>query len=270
MKKIQGTHPGNFAAGKVMGPIWNEFSPLPGRKEHHAFLFNVIQKFSSKKSIHIFETCLGSGLDAVPLANANYKITANEFDENYLRTAEQQIFKEGVKIEIVSYDWLELDQYKPQSLFDVVLCVGNSICYIFGQKEQMKVIKNFKNLLRKNGLLIIDERNFQFMLDHRADILYKKDEVVANHSGLNKHVLYGSEKYYPYPVEISDDLVVMGLWQQGKANPISHFYFYPFKRGELQSILEIIFGEENVEVYCDYKKGKIAEAGFYQYRCRKE
>ncbi|MFA5855005.1 MAG: class I SAM-dependent methyltransferase [Candidatus Gracilibacteria bacterium] len=271
MHNIKGTHKGNFAAGKIMGPIWDEFSPSTGRKEHHVFLFDVIQEFSpNNKNVRILETCLGSGIDAIPLAKAGYTLTANEFDPHYRETAKKRIAEEKVEVEIIGYNWLNFDQYQPQSLFDIALCIGNSICYIFGHDQQMTVIRNFKNLIRNGGLLLIDERNFQFMLDNHDEILAKKDSVISNHSGLNKHVLYGSEKYYPYPVEISNDMIVMGLWQQGKMEPISRFYFYPFKRGELLKMLEDVFGKENVDVYSDYRKGRITEAGFYQYVCRKK
>jgi len=269
MKAIQPVHKGNLMAGRVMGPIWDEFSPVKNRTEHHAFLFNVLKKFSPNSTkIKVLDTCLGSGLDAIPLSKKGYEVTGNEFDPNYRTSAVKNIKKEKVDIGVIDYNWLELGRYKPKSLYDVVLCVGNSICYVFGKDNQKKVIKNFCRLVRPGGLLVIDERNFQFLLDHRREVLDKKEQFVATHSGLNKHILYGGEKYYPYPVDINDDMVTMGLWKTGKKKPISHFYFHPFKRGELLELLKETFGNKNVVVYSDYKKNYNDEAGFYQYVCK--
>lgn len=260
-------HSGNYDAGKIMGPIWDQFSPVKVRKDHHEFLFKILKTFPP--NIKIFDSCLGSGLDAIPLAKRGYTIIGNEFDENYRKTAKNKINEEKVKIELINYNWLNLNQYHTKTLFDVVLCVGNSICYIFGKEAQQKVIRNFHRLLKKDGILIIDERNFQFMLDRQKEILGDKEKFVSTHSGLNKHFLYGGEKYYPYPVKIEENLVIMGLWETGKTKPLSHFYFYAFKRNELRKLLDEVFGSENVKQYSDYQEKFNQEAGFYQYVCKK-
>ncbi len=140
---------------------------------------------------------------------------------------------------------------------------------MFGHDAQGKALKNFKKLVKKGGLLIVDERNFQFLLDHRGEILAKKEAVVSSHTGLNKHTLYGGRTYYPYPIAISDELVDMGLWKKGRNRPISHFYFYPFKYGELEKLLREFFDKQKIAVYSDYEPGRKPGAGFYQYVCRK-
>ncbi len=258
----------NNLASEIVGGLWDKFSPIEARKEHHNFLLKVVQEYSTENNsskLNIFETCLGSGIDAIQLAKKGFNIVGNEFDKNYLKLAKKNINQHNVIIPVETYDWFNLSSYK--RLFNVVTCLGNSICYIFD--NQKEILQNFHNLLTENGILLIDERNFQYMLDNRNSILKNKEKVISEHTGLNKNILYGGEKYFPYPINITDELVTMGIWRKGLNKPISSLYFYPFKRKELLNLLQLIFGN-NITIYSDYKLGYKENAGFYQYICQRK
>lgn len=53
--------------------------------------------------------------------------------------------------------------------FDAVICLGNSFAHMldnFGdQREQKLAIKNFERCVRPGGLLIIDHRNYDSIMD---------------------------------------------------------------------------------------------------------
>jgi len=266
---ISGRHKGNDNAAIIMSTIWDRFSPPQARTEHRDFLLKIAREEAKNRGIKIFDAALGTALDAIPLIKAGFDVTGNEADENYLKAAMHKLKKGRIRMDVVSFDWLGLDKYKPNNLFDIVLCVGNNICYLFGREAQRRAVGNFFRLVKKGGILVIDERNFQFLLDHREEILSRKEKTISEHKGLSRHILYGGKTYYPYPVAISEELVDMGLWKGGLPKPISHFYFYPFKEGELQKLLEEFFDRKKIEVYSDYERGRKRGAGFYQYVCRK-
>ncbi len=53
--------------------------------------------------------------------------------------------------------------------FDAVLCLGNSFAHMldsFGdQREQKRAIQNFKDCVKPGGLLLIDHRNYDNIID---------------------------------------------------------------------------------------------------------
>lgn len=56
--------------------------------------------------------------------------------------------------------------------FDAVICLGNSFAHMednFGdQREQKQAIKNFEKCLKPGGLLIIDHRNYDNIMETGA------------------------------------------------------------------------------------------------------
>ena len=71
-------------------------------------------------------------------------------------------------------NWLSLQQdiqAPPGSIgFDALICMGNSFAHLpdhhGDQREQRRAINNFFSLLRPGGILVIDHRNFDHLLEH--------------------------------------------------------------------------------------------------------
>jgi hypothetical protein len=114
--------------------------------------------------------------------------------------------------------------------------------------------------LRSGGILIIDERNFQYMLDKKADIL-KGDFCYSG-----KYV-YCGKKVHGKPIEISENRVRMEYTKKNEKKK-GHLVLYPFKRNELFSLLKEA-GFSRVDRFSDYFKGYSPTADFYQYVCIK-
>ncbi|GFW06494.1 glycine N-methyltransferase [Trichonephila clavipes] len=69
-------------------------------------------------------------------------------------------------------NWLTLpdDIHKPNGGFDAVICLGNSFAHLFDMKGDMSDIKlairNFHEMIKPNGYLLIDHRNYDYTLKH--------------------------------------------------------------------------------------------------------
>lgn len=82
------------------------------------------------------------------------------------------VTKKIIKLVIEEANWLTV--YKDiQSIvgngFDAVLCLGNSFAHMldsFGdQREQKRAIQNFKDCVKPGGLLLIDHRNYDNIMN---------------------------------------------------------------------------------------------------------
>ena len=71
---------------------------------------------------------------------------------------------------IKEVNWLELDvnimDLVPADGFDALLCLGNSFANLLNQKDHHLALENFQKLLKPGGILVIDHRNFDYILEH--------------------------------------------------------------------------------------------------------
>lgn len=243
---------------RIMAEMWGGHVNWPERRrKEDGFL---VKQLNSNNCKQIFDSCLGDGCDSIHLIQSGFNVTSNEIDKEFRRIAKLNAERLGISLNLTEYDWRDLDEYKPYKKFDAITCTGNSFCYLFSRESQIKALKNFYNLIEKEGILIIDERNFQFMLDNRKDIL------AGRYEGLNKY-LYCGKDVHPYPRKISADVVVMEISNHSISRK-GNLYFYPFRRNQLLNLLKES-GFKNIERFSDYKKEFNPNSEFYQYVCYK-
>ena len=77
-----------------------------------------------------------------------------------------------LSVDIEEGNWLTLsdtDIKKPGKGFDAVVCLGNSFAHLPDPdgdfRNQRAAIGNFHKMLKPGGILIIDHRNYDFILD---------------------------------------------------------------------------------------------------------
>jgi len=255
---MEAIHKENYNS-KVLVEMWTDFINWDKRRlGEGGFLLNTLKKFHCQK---IFDSCLGDGADSIYLLKNGFNVTSNDLDNLFIQKAKEFAKKHNVTLNITEYDWRELDKHFQEKSFDAVLCLGNSLTYLFDKKDQLKTLKNFLKIIKNNGILIIDERNYQYFLDKREEILRQGK---FRYSG--KYV-YCGDKVHGKPIEISDDKVRMEYTDE-KTGKVGHLVLYPFKRGELLNLLQEA-GFTKIEQYSDYKKGFDKNADFYQYVCVK-
>lgn len=158
-------------------------------------------------------------------------------------------------------DWRGLSKTYEENSFDAIICIGNSLTCLFGRKNHLKALKEFHTLLKPRGVLIIDERNFQNILDNRHKAL--KDHLHLT----GKYYYTGQDKVATrFPV-IRED-VVIGEYRHKQSGKKAYYKVYPFKKRELLGLLRET-GFSQIESFSDFKKEEDPKADFYQYVCSK-
>jgi len=243
---------------KVLVEIWSDFIDWEKRRKgENGFLIQQLKRFNCKR---IFDACLGDGVDSIYFIKEGLEVTSNDIDNLFIKKAKKHAKEAGVKLNITEFDWLELDKRLEKESFDAVVCLGNSLTYLFEREEQLKALKNFYRLLRKGGILIIDERNYQQLLDKRKEIL---EEGKFPYS---RKYVYCGDKVHGEPVEINEDKVKMQYTDE-RTGKKGYLTLYPFKKNELLQLIKKS-GFKKVEKFSDYKK-EDPLADFHQYVCVK-
>src|SRR3989344_4088592 len=222
-RKIKGIVSENYNS-KFLAEIWGDFIDWKKRRKgENGWLISQLKTNNCNK---VFESSFGDGCDAIFLRKEGFDVTANEIDKIFLKKGLQNATREGVKLKVTKLDWRELDKEIEKESFDAVLCLGNSLTYLFTHSDQITALRQFRSILRPGGILIIDERNYQYVLDNRKEILK------GNFLYSGKYV-YCGEKVHGRPTEITDEYVKFQYTEEQTGRK-GYLVLYPFRRGEIK------------------------------------
>ena len=250
----------NSSNSRTLAKMWNEFVNAKKRMQSEGPFLS--RHLVSKKCKTVFDSCLGTGADSIHLLGGGYPVVSNELDSNFVRMALKMAETEDVKLRILNYDWRDLEKLVDAESFDAVLCLGNSLTYLFDYRDQMAALEGFLHILHRDGILILDTRNYDYILDNRAQILENRS---FHYSG--KYVYCGTEGVHAFPIEISDDAVTFE-YKHLKTGEIGHLILYPFSLQELRNLLETT-GFVDISLFSDYREDFNPKADFYQFVCTK-
>ena len=238
--------------------MWREFIDWEKRRVgEDGFLVKQFKQHNIKK---VFDASLGDGCDSVYLLKEGFDVTSNEIDNVFLEKARLNAKEDGVELKLTYLDWRNLDKELEEESFDAVICLGNSLTYLFKQKDQLQALDQFKRLLKKGGVLIVDERNYQYILDN-------KEEILKGNFKYSGDYVYCGDKVHGVPVEITDNKVKME-YTHSENGKKGYLVLYPFKRGDVKGLLEKT-GFSTIQQFSDFQEGEKLEADFYQYVCVK-
>jgi len=247
---------------EVLMEMVEGFERWKDKTKHREFLLAVLSEAQEEGRMPIrasvLDAALGVGHDAIYLAREEgFDVSGNDIDGSALATAEENARKAEVSLRLSQLNWLGL---RSPEKYDAVLCVGNSLTYLFDKKARADALTNFINLLDDDRILIIDERNYQYMFDHARDIGRGRFQYPGIYARSEDDV-------HLTPISIRQGEVRMRA-RSSQTRHILDLKFYPFKRNELLGLLRET-GFRKIEQYSDYVPGFNPNADFYQYVCTK-
>ncbi len=249
MKKA---YPENYNSPGLVD-VWNEYIDWKlRRKGENGFL---VKKLRANGGTKVLDASLGDGCDSIYLLKEGFDVTSNEIDSVFIEKAVMNARKNKVDLKLTNYDWGDFGKKFAENSFDAIILLGNSLTYLFDKKDRLKTLKAFNRILKKGGILLIDERNYQRILDTRKQILKGEFQY-------SKKYVYCGKLVDGVPVEISDKKI--GLDIRHKNGQGGKLFVYPFKKGELYNLL-LESGFEKIETYSDYKKGYDYNSDFIQH-----
>lgn len=124
--------------------------------------------FRNRGIERILDASCGAGAQAIPLAQLNYQVVAVDPSAGMLRKAQDIAAKYNVldKIQFERGDFLCLPNIvKPP--FDAVITRGNALPHLLLDEEIEHALRNFYDLLRPGGTLVIGMRDFAPFMEDR-------------------------------------------------------------------------------------------------------
>ncbi|CAM1353679.1 SAM-dependent methyltransferase [Tenacibaculum insulae] len=118
------------------------------------FMRNITSFLNLPKSSHIADIPCGKGRHSVYLNSLEYKVTGGDLSNNSIKYA-KQFENESLRFEV--WDMRNPLEQKYHAIFNLFTSFG----YFEDDKEDITILKSFKNGLKENGVVVLDFLNVE-------------------------------------------------------------------------------------------------------------
>jgi SAM-dependent methyltransferase len=169
---------GEFVTGFV--EKWDELIDWDARaKSEGQFFIDILRAHGNETALDV---ATGTGFHSVSLTEAGFDVTSVDGSAAMLAKAFENGRKRGLILKTVQADWRELNR-SIHGQYDAIVCLGNSFTHLHDEQDRRKALAEFYAALRHDGVLILDQRNYDDMLDHgftsKHKYYYCGDRVTA-------------------------------------------------------------------------------------------
>jgi glycine/sarcosine N-methyltransferase len=213
---------------------WDELIDWDKRAASEGDFF--IQELKKRGAQRVLDVATGTGFHSVRLIEAGFDVVSADGSPAMLCKAFDNARRRGHVLRTVNADWRWLNR-DVHSQFDAVICLGNSFTHLFDERDRRKALAEFYATLNHDGVLVIDQRNYDAILDSdyssKHKYYYCGDDVCAE----PEHVDEGLARFrYEFP-----------------DNSVYHLNMYPLRRQYFRSLLRQV-GFQEIETYGDFQE----------------
>ncbi len=159
---------------------WDELIDWDARAQSEGRFFIDVLRARDKESV--LDVATGTGFHSVRLTEAGFDVTSADGSAAMLAKAFENGARRGLILKTVQADWRELNR-NIQGKYDAIICLGNSFTHLHDEQDRRRALAEFYAALRHDGILILDQRNYDEMLDHgfttKHKYYYCGDQVSA-------------------------------------------------------------------------------------------
>jgi SAM-dependent methyltransferase len=129
--------------------IWKSIIPVELTIRETDFM---LKYFNLEKDSKVLDLMCGYGRHAVALAQKGITVTAIDNLDEYIEEIKTIAKNENIPVTAIKTD---VATYKPNDVFDLAICMGNSLNF-FSAGEIIKLLSSVSSTLKKNGHLLIN------------------------------------------------------------------------------------------------------------------
>lgn len=231
---------------------WDELIDWDARAEGEGRFF--IDKLKDLGKYNILDVATGTGFHSVQLLKAGFNVTSADGNAQMLVKAFENTRDRGYVMRTVHADWRWLNRDVQDQLFDAVICLGNSFTHLFEEHDRRRSLAEFYAVLKHDGVLIIDQRNYDSILDDGFSTKHK--------------YYYCGDKVSAEPVHVDEGLARFEYSFPDGAK--HHLNMFPLRKGYLRGLISDA-GFQKVETYGDFQSAyKDSDPDFYVHIAHKD
>jgi SAM-dependent methyltransferase len=201
----------------------------------------------TKQGVGILDCSCGIGSFPVALAKRGFKVTGSDASEGMIEQAVSAAATAGMKIPMICSTWEELPNHFADH-FEIVFCVGNSICHCRNRDEMLRSLEGMRRVLTKGGKLVIQSRNWEYLLKKKERITHLQWRERAGQRCLPIYIWN-----YPDSFDAEHTIEIILVFDtDGQASIRSYaISYYPFRFEQLSECLKSV---GFVESHSDFDK----------------
>lgn len=202
-------------------------------KSEGAFFIDLLRRLGKHK---VLDVATGTGFHSVQLLKAGFEVTSADGNGTMLSRAFDNAKRHGYILRTVHADWRWLNR-DIHGKYDAIICLGNSFTHLFAERDRRRALAEFYAALRHDGVLIVDQRNYDVILDQGFK---------------SKHTYY----YCGEDVRAEPEYVDDGLARFRYSFPDGsrfHLNMFPLRKQYVRGLLREV-GFQDVMTYGDFKE----------------
>lgn len=116
----------------------------------------------------VLDAATGTGMHAIALAREGYQSAGADNSQGMIEKARLNTASMGMEVRFEQAGFTTLYRVFGERSFEAVLCLGNSLPHILSLSELDETLRDFATCLRPGGLLLVQNRNFDFVMRNQA------------------------------------------------------------------------------------------------------
>lgn len=213
---------------------WDALIDWKSRAESEGdFFIRMLKERGARK---VLDVATGTGFHSVRLLEAGFEVVSADGSPEMLMKAFENGRKRGHVLRTVQADWRFLNR-DVHGEYDAIICLGNSFTHLFKEKDRRKSLAEYYAMLKHDGVLIIDQRNYDAILDEGYS---------------SKHTFYYCGNNIRVEPEYVDEGLARFLYHFPDES-IFHLNMFPLRKNYLRRLLSEV-GFQQIETFGDFQE----------------
>ena len=219
---------------------WDELIDWDARAQSEGRFFVDILRGRGKTSV--LDVAAGTGFHSVQLLKNGFDVTSADGSAEMLAMAFQNAADHDLVLKTVHADWRWLNK-DVHGKFDAIICLGNSFTHLHDEGDRRRALAEFYAALKHDGILIIDQRNYDGILDDGFSTKHK--------------YYYCGDQVTAEPEHVDDSLARFKYtFPDGSEY---HLNMFPLRKNYVRGLLEDV-GFQQIHTYGDFQQADGDEA----------
>jgi SAM-dependent methyltransferase len=213
---------------------WDDLIDWDARADSEGRFFIDILRARGKTNI--LDVAAGTGFHSVQLLKAGFNVTSVDGSPEMLAKAFDNARQRGLILKTAHADWRWLNK-DIQGKYDAIICLGNSFTHLFKENDRRRALAEFYAALKHDGLLILDQRNYDVILDQgfrsKHKYYYCGDQVTAE------------------PAHVDDSLARFKY--EFPDGSMYHLNMFPLRKNYTRKLMHEV-GFQRIKTYGDFQE----------------
>lgn len=197
------------------------------------FFIDILRQRGAKR---ILDVATGTGFHSIRLRQAGFEVVSADGSAEMLARAFRNGTQHDLILRTVQSDWRWLNRTIHEE-FDAVICLGNSFTHLFTERDRRKALAEFYAMLRHDGILILDQRNYDIILDEGFKTKHKYYYCGNNVTAEPEHVDEGLARFrYEFPDK-----------------SVYHLNMFPLRKDYTRRLMGEV-GFQQIKTYGDFRE----------------